>query len=297
MFLPPPHTHSSAYIYSLVTLIATAGTHPKHDPKLFFETGAMLFTFVSLGRFLEHMAKGKTSNALSQLMSLQATNATLVKKLDDGTTETETIAIELVQRGDLILVRPAESVLWPPSKFQSPSHSSAFSVSYSKFSFFSKMSFLLAPLKQVRAGEKFPVDGIIVSGACHVDEAMITGESMLISKKEDSAVIGGTILQSGMAQVRATHVGKDASLARIVQLMEQAQMSKAPVQRIAGRWCREERGQGRPDPLSQPRFPKFSIFHSPLDLRPYCRRLCPGHCRRLDSRTWCLADGRLQQHS
>lgn len=96
---------SSAYVYSLVTLLATAGTHPEHDPKLFFETGAMLFTFVSLGRFLEHMAKGKTSNALSELLSLQASSATLIKKLDDGTTETQTIDIELVQRGDLILVR------------------------------------------------------------------------------------------------------------------------------------------------------------------------------------------------
>lgn len=74
----------------------------------------------------------------------------------------------------------------------------------------------------------------MVQGNCQVDEAMITGESMLISKQKDSVVIGGTILQSGMAHVRATHVGKDASLARIVQLMEQAQMSKAPIQRIAG---------------------------------------------------------------
>ncbi len=92
----------------------------------------------------------------------------------------------------------------------------------------------LPPPPQVRAGEKFPIDGVVVDGTCPVDEAMITGESMLISKQKDSLVIGGTILQSGMAHVRATHVGKDASLARIVQLMEQAQMSKAPVQRIAG---------------------------------------------------------------
>lgn len=64
---------------------------------------------------------------------------------------------------------------------------------------------------------------------------MITGESVLVLKNVNDSVIGGTILYSGMAHVRATHVGKDASLARIVQLMEQAQLSKAPIQKWAGK--------------------------------------------------------------
>jgi len=64
------------------------------------------------------------------------------------------------------------------------------------------------------------------------------GESLLLSKGLDDAVIGGTILVSGMLRFKVTHAGKDASLARIVDLIEQAQMSKAPIQRIAGRsWC------------------------------------------------------------
>lgn len=94
----------SAYAYSLITLVSGLGHHHKHDPHLFFETGPMLFTFVSLGRYLEHMAKGKTSNALSKLMSLQASSATLIEHGDNGETSTKSIAIELVQRGDLILV-------------------------------------------------------------------------------------------------------------------------------------------------------------------------------------------------
>lgn len=72
---------------------------------LFFETGVMLFTFVSFGRLLEHMAKGKTSSALTQLMALQATEATLVVPEANGAISTRTISIELVQRGDIILVR------------------------------------------------------------------------------------------------------------------------------------------------------------------------------------------------
>jgi Cu+-exporting ATPase len=62
-----------------------------------------------------------------------------------------------------------------------------------------------------------------------------TGESLLLSKRLDDAVIGGTILVSGMLRFKVTHAGKEASLARIVDLIEQAQMSKAPIQRIAGR--------------------------------------------------------------
>jgi hypothetical protein len=107
----------------------------------------MLFTFVSLGRFLEHMAKGKTSNALSQLMSLQATNATLVKKLDDGTTETETIAIELVQRGDLILVRPVEKRFVATNNVSVPTHTLQLLIVSLKNSRSSRPSNRFAPAK------------------------------------------------------------------------------------------------------------------------------------------------------
>lgn len=71
---------------------------------LFFETGVMLFTFVSLGRLLEHIAKGKTSSALKRLMALQATEATLLTLDDHGAYTTNKIPIDLVQRGDVILV-------------------------------------------------------------------------------------------------------------------------------------------------------------------------------------------------
>eukprot|EP00045_Choanoeca_perplexa_P018072 m.277030 g.277030 ORF g.277030 m.277030 type:complete len:1176 (-) comp17703_c0_seq2:2757-6284(-) len=177
----------SSFTYSLVELLSVVGTNPEHDPELFFETGAMLFTFVSFGRFLEHIAKGKTSDALQDLMSLNVDAATLIVNGEDGEHQ-KTIGIELVQRGDII---------------------------------------------KVLAGEKFPADGLVVEGTGQVDESMLTGESLLLSKRLDDAVIGGTILNSGMLKFKVTHAGKEASLARIVDLIEQAQMSKAPIQRIA----------------------------------------------------------------
>eukprot|EP00043_Microstomoeca_roanoka_P012258 m.117956 g.117956 ORF g.117956 m.117956 type:complete len:1091 (-) comp15440_c1_seq2:314-3586(-) len=180
----------ATYVYSLVAMIVDAvSSSGKDDDALFFETGVMLFTFVAFGRYIEHIAKGKTSAALSHLLSLQPSQARLLHVGDnDEVMEEEMIETDLVQRGDHI---------------------------------------------KVLAGEKFPVDGRVLSGAGQADEAMITGESRPITKNEGDAVIGGTILKTGVLIIEATHVGKDSSLARIVELIEKAQMSKAPIQRIA----------------------------------------------------------------
>ncbi len=87
----------------------------------------------------------------------------------------------------------------------------------------------------VRPGEKIPVDGVIISGSSAVDESMITGESMPVEKHEGDTVIGATLNRSGSFQMRATRVGRETALAQIIALVQQAQGSRAPVQRLVDR--------------------------------------------------------------
>src|SRR5262245_29014622 len=86
---------------------------------------------------------------------------------------------------------------------------------------------------RVRPGEKVPVDGVVIEGRSAVDEAMVTGESMPVTKEADAKVIGGTLNTTGSLVVRADKVGRDTMLARIVQMVAEAQRSRAPIQRLA----------------------------------------------------------------
>ncbi|EFH87550.1 heavy metal translocating P-type ATPase [Ktedonobacter racemifer] len=86
---------------------------------------------------------------------------------------------------------------------------------------------------RVRPGEKIPVDGEVLGGQSSVDESMLTGESLPVEKAEGDTIIGATLNQQGLLQVRATRVGADTMLAQIVRMVEQAQGSKAPIQRLA----------------------------------------------------------------
>jgi len=152
---------------------------------MFYETAVMLATFLTLGRYLEARAKGRTSEAIVKLVGLQPKKAVILK---DGL-EREIYAEE-VQVGDILLIRP---------------------------------------------GEKIPADGLVEQGESYVDQAMITGESIPVLKKPGSSVVGGTLNKNGYLQIRATRVGKDTALARIISLVEAAQGSRPAVQRIADR--------------------------------------------------------------
>lgn len=94
---------------------------------------------------------------------------------------------------------------------------------------------LLDEIVLIRPGDKVPVDGAIIEGESSVDESMITGESLPVKKTVGSTVIGATINKTGTFKFRATKVGADTALAQIVKLVQMAQNSKAPSQRLADR--------------------------------------------------------------
>lgn len=150
---------------------------------VFFESAALLTAFIVLGRWLEALTRGRTSEAIRKLMKLQPKVARIIR---DGIDE-EILAEEVVIN-DLILVRP---------------------------------------------GEAIPVDGTVTDGYSAVDESMLTGESLPVEKRPGDSVIGGTINKTGAFRFTATKVGKDTALAQIIKLVEDAQASKAPIQKLA----------------------------------------------------------------
>ncbi|WP_010306146.1 heavy metal translocating P-type ATPase [Kurthia senegalensis] len=92
---------------------------------------------------------------------------------------------------------------------------------------------MLQDVLLVKPGEKIPVDGVLLTGQTTIDESMLTGESMPVEKTIDDAVFGATVNQHGAFQMRATKIGKETALAQIIQVVENAQGSKAPIQRLA----------------------------------------------------------------
>lgn len=167
---------SVAYLFSIYNMFIGS-----HD--MYFETSAWLITFILLGKLLEELAKGRTSEALKKLLGLQPSTAHVLR---EGTFVD--IAIKEVQVGDIL---------------------------------------------QVRAGEKVPVDGIVLEGFSSVDESMLTGESLPVEKKANATVIGATVNTTGSFTMRAEKIGKDTMLAQIVSVVEAAQTSKASIQRVA----------------------------------------------------------------
>lgn len=179
---------NAAYFYS-VYMVIKAIMSDTFEGQDFFETSAMLISFILLGKYLEVVAKGKTSDALAKLTELAPDTAHLVTVDSDGNVVSEMdISTELIQRNDMIKIVP---------------------------------------------GEKVPVDGIVIDGQSYVNESMITGEARPIAKRPGDKVIGGTMNENGCLLVRATHVGSETALSQIVQLVEAAQLSRAPVQKLA----------------------------------------------------------------
>lgn len=175
---------SAAYFYSLYNVLFQDVMEGMMKD-LYFEAAVVIITLILLGKYLEAVAKGKTSEAIKKLMGLQAKTATVLR---DGVEMA--IPIEEVEVGDIVIVRP---------------------------------------------GERVPVDGKIIEGHSSLDESMLTGESLPVEKKQGDLVIGATVNKYGTFKFKATKIGKDTVLAQIIIMVEEAQASKAPIQKIADR--------------------------------------------------------------
>ncbi|MEM4348236.1 MAG: heavy metal translocating P-type ATPase [Candidatus Anstonellaceae archaeon] len=167
---------TAAYLFSVAALFGFVEDQ-------YFEVSATLITLVILGRYLEAIAKGKTSEAIRKLMDLSPKTACVIRNGKEVRIQTSEVLV-----GDRVLVKP---------------------------------------------GERIPADGIVIEGNSWVDESLITGEAMPVEKTKGSKVIAGSINKHGTFVFKATNVGRETVLAQIVRLVEEAQGSKAPIQRFA----------------------------------------------------------------
>ncbi len=172
-------------IYKIAGALGTGDMAVVHQfsMDLYFESSAMILTLITLGKFFEARAKGRTSDAIAKLMDLAPKKAIVLK---DG--KEQEIPVDDVAHGDILIVR---------------------------------------------AGSTVPVDGVITKGYSSVDESAITGESLPVDKNVGDKVTGGTINKSGYFQMKATAVGENTALAKIIRLVEEATSSKAPIAKMA----------------------------------------------------------------
>ena len=152
-------------------------------PPLYYETSAVLLTFILGGKWIETVVRGQSSSAIKALLKLKPETARVKK--ENNWVE---LPSEFLKLDDLILIKP---------------------------------------------GEKIPTDGIVVEGNSSVDESMLTGESLPVEKTLSSKLLGGTINGNGALILKAERIGSDTLLASIIKTVEDAQASRAPLQKIA----------------------------------------------------------------
>lgn len=173
-----------AYLWSMIVLAGQLfGFSDVVGYDEYFETSAAILTLITLGKFLEARAKGRTGAAIRTLLNLAPQTATLLVRDEERVIPASELAV-----GDLVLIKP---------------------------------------------GERIPADGIVTEGVASVDESMLTGEPLPVRKQPGDSVTGATVNTDGRLIVRAVSVGADSALAQIVRMVQQAQGSKAPIQRVA----------------------------------------------------------------
>ena len=199
-----------AYLYSLAALIGHLAGWWQTLPDLYFMEAAGLLALISLGHWLEARARDRAGSAIRELLELAPDLANRLRPIEKP----------VGKRVGLGVLQPAV----PASAGNEPG------VDVVPVSDLVKGDQVL-----VRPGDRVPVDGVVVSGRSSVDESLISGESLPVLRGVGDGVIGGTVNQDGALIVRVTRVGSETALSQIVSLVEKAQNSRPPVQRLADR--------------------------------------------------------------
>ena len=178
----------SVYVLFAMTRAQTDGNTAaveRYMHEFYFESAAMILTLITVGKLLEAKSKGRTTDALKGLMRLAPKTAVLIREGQEVT-----VPIEQVQKDDVFVVRPGESV---------------------------------------------PVDGVVLEGSSAVNESALTGESIPVDKVPGDLLSAATVNQSGFLKARATRVGEDTTLSKIIKMVSDAAATKAPIAKTADR--------------------------------------------------------------
>lgn len=210
---------SAAFFFSCFAVIVAVLIPPHNKPGTVFDTSTMLITFITLGRWLENRAKGQTSKALSNLMSLAPSMAT-------------------IYQDPLLAEKLAETWSAPSSPVHTRSNSffddkAPPEIQGSSEKMIPTELIEVGDIVILRPGDRVPADGTVTRGESYVDESMVTGEPMPILKKKGGLLMAGTVNGAGRLDFRVTRAGKDTQLSQIVNLVQEAQTSRAPIQRMA----------------------------------------------------------------
>lgn len=191
-----------SFVFSVFAIFVAFLKASSTPPMLLFDTAAMLFVFISLGKWIECRAKGQTTSSLSELMKLLPYTCSLVKEskeflalcqddsFDPSDFQCESILLDLIQINDVIFISP---------------------------------------------GAKVPCDGVVVHGVSEMNESLLTGESLPVPKAIGDSVIAGLLNILNSVYVRVTTVGAQTVLSSIIGLVRSAQFEKAPIQRFSDR--------------------------------------------------------------
>lgn len=206
---------SAAFFYSCAAMIVSIFTAQHSRPATIFDTSTMLITFIVLGRYLENRAKGQTSKALSRLMSLAPSTA-------------------VIYADPIAAAKIAES--WS-REAKSPVEKAAGGLPSSASSVEEKVVptelIEVGDIVILKPGDRVPADGTITYGESFVDESVVTGEAMPILKRPGSHLMAGTVNGAGRVDFKVTRAGRDTQLSQIVRLVQEAQTSRASIQRMA----------------------------------------------------------------